>query len=567
MLRAAALVALLAGLAAAVATGRADDRPVLHEDFRSVRLSRGGSGGPGVVGAGQAGKNPAAIAAGDKLLPEPEVPTKPDSPVFGKGGMGTDRATEHRPDDVTGADGTLQYTEVFNPAVVPFKRMTSFDAVRPDYTLYSGGGGALTDLEVGGAPRAGHDRFWAAMQIELRPGVDVAIPSVAADMRILSYETTPRTTVTFSRDGADNYYVRGDEAGSRGTFKLVFLAEADPRFFVPEVPDGLRVDQLDRARVRPLPGAVEAVARRALRKLGLSRRDSVKDALDKLVGYHRAFQAGDRPPDSGDIYWDLFDSQRGVCRHRAFTFMITANALGIPARFLGNEAHAWVEVHLPNQGWARIDLGGAALELQVHDGEQKTMYQPRGRDPFAKPKEYTENYTQLTGEVSGLSDAQRAEARTPRERPGAGGGGAGGGDGGGDGGEPGDLDGAVADPGAPVGPGQGLPSIDPAAVADRQPTRTRVLAASEAGFRGETIEVRGAVDDGGQRGVPGLKIDIYLAPRGEGGDNARLIGHAQSDDAGRFTARVTLPRDLELADHEVFAATSGDSTWQPSISR
>ena len=35
-----------------------------------------------------------------------------------------------------------------------------------------------------------------ALQIELRPGVDVAIPSVAPDMRILSYETTPATAIS-----------------------------------------------------------------------------------------------------------------------------------------------------------------------------------------------------------------------------------------------------------------------------------------------------------------------------------------------------------------------------------
>ena len=55
-------------------------------------------------------------------------------------------------------------------------------------------------------------------------------------------------------------------------------------------------------------------------------------SFNKLVAYFRAFAAKDRPPNTGDIYRDLVDSQAGVCRHRSFAFMVTANALGLPTR-------------------------------------------------------------------------------------------------------------------------------------------------------------------------------------------------------------------------------------------
>ena len=61
-------------------------------------------------------------------------------------------------------------------------------------------------------------------------------------------------------------------------------------------------------------------------------------AFNKLVGYFRAFQAGDIAHPTGDIYRDLCDSQAGVCRHRAFAFMITANALGIPTRYVAERS-------------------------------------------------------------------------------------------------------------------------------------------------------------------------------------------------------------------------------------
>jgi len=111
------------------------------------------------------------------------------------------------------------------------------------------------------------------------------------------------------------------------------------------------------------PGPANAFAKVAT-ELGLSRALSPTEAVKKMVAYFRAFTpAEDLPRKYDDIYLDLTLSQRGVCRHRAFAFLVTALGLGIPARVVVNEAHAWVEVQ-GERLWQRIDLGGAAGAIQ-----------------------------------------------------------------------------------------------------------------------------------------------------------------------------------------------------------
>ena len=137
-------------------------------------------------------------------------------------------------------------------------------------------------------------------------------------------------------------------------------------------------------------------------------------AFNRLVGWARAFKAGTIDSPTSDTYRDLCDSKAGVCRHRAFAFMITANALGIPTRYVENEAHAFVEVWFPERSWQRIDLGGAALRMDVSGADNKTLHRPRADDPFTKPPEYKQNYTQLEGDIRGLSRISRSPTSTSR---------------------------------------------------------------------------------------------------------------------------------------------------------
>src|SRR5262249_56703846 len=139
---------------------------------------------------GGAGRGtPTAFTPGDRVLPRPPAdkpagtPAKGE-PVLGAGGFAADRQTQMTPDGNTGPDSTLHYVSVFNPDVLPFKRMSAMDLVTNDYTLKVGHT-ARVDVPVGGTTDKTRDRFWGSVLVNLKPGTDVPLPSVAPDMRIL----------------------------------------------------------------------------------------------------------------------------------------------------------------------------------------------------------------------------------------------------------------------------------------------------------------------------------------------------------------------------------------------
>ncbi|RMH45138.1 MAG: hypothetical protein D6689_00645 [Deltaproteobacteria bacterium] len=552
----AAIAAAAGAGAAALAAGGDRARPTLHEyiDLSSVTPDAR------LFGAVPApGRNPEGFSRGDKIVPRPpgDAPPAPTEPIYGR--SGADRDTRWRADRQTGPDDALHYVEVFNPSVVPFKRMTALDAVDADYVL-SVAQPATADLAIGGDPDPDRDLFWASLVVDLRPGDEVPIPSVAPDMRILSYETAPPVPLVFSKDGADNFYVRSDETGVAGPHRLVFLADADARYFAPDVPGGFRIADIPRGLARPLPEPVRRSADRALRELGLHRGMTVKRAVDLLARTFRAFEAGPLPRSTDDLFWDLFSARAGVCRHRSFAFMVTANALGIPTRYVSNEAHAWVEVWVPDAAggrWLRVDLGGAALRLDVANASDKAMHRPRGVDTLPQPPEYAGHYTRLEGDVRGLSAEQLAEARSPLPSPGA---------------EPDDPSSADAtgEPARPaertVAPGRSLPEMPASAYEGKVRTAIAVDESPPDAFRGEPIAVRGRLVDADGLGIAGGRVDIYLAPAGRGGDGATRIGRAVTGPDGTYRAHVRVPADLPLGDYEIYAATPGDATYAPALS-
>jgi transglutaminase-like putative cysteine protease len=520
-------------------------------------------GAPGVVGGGS-GQNPTAIRQGQKLLPEPATAPAPTGgePVFGTTEFGADRNTEERPDRKTEADDRLHYVEVFNPSVVPFKRMTVLDSVRDDYALYVRDHG-LRQVRVGGQTSPDRDLFWASLLVDIRPDGDIAIPSVAPDMRILSYETEPAMRVEFEKDGADNFFVRAEDPAAGGRIRLVFLADAPATYFGAPVPKGKRVSDLAGSdHQRPLEPRAQRSAQLILEHLGLDRSTPLDVAVDSLVAYHRGFDAGRPPPVTDDIYLDLARSKRGVCRHRAFAFVVTANALGIPARFVANEAHAFVEIWLPDVEWLRVDLGGEALRLDVSNATNKTMHRPRREDSLPKPPGYADEYSTLEGDVRGLSQQQLDDSKAGPADPNGTGPGSGRGSATGTG--PGTSITDPADPLSPA-PGRGLPQAPKGAFPGKTETKTRVAGVDEVGYRGESVRVSGRVESKGA-GVANVRVDLYFAPSGGKGDGARFVGQTMTGADGSFTLPVELPPDLALGKHEVFASTPGDARFGPSVS-
>jgi len=168
---------------------------VLHEDLPAPAEHP-----TPMIGGGGSG-NPAAFTAGDKVLPRPgldqtDAPSSDKEPVLGQGGFAADRQTEMRPDCNTGPDSTLHYVSVFNPDVLPFKRMSALDGVRDDYEMVVAHK-AEVEVPVGGTTDKSRDRFWGSVLVKLSPGNEVPLPSVAPDMRILSYEIRPSIGLRF----------------------------------------------------------------------------------------------------------------------------------------------------------------------------------------------------------------------------------------------------------------------------------------------------------------------------------------------------------------------------------
>jgi len=545
------------GLVVAQTAGRA--RPIPHEDLPALT----GDKVQPTIGKTTPGSNPSAISAGDKTLVKPSLdakPTNPSEPVLGKGGFAADRQTSMKPDDNTGPDGLLQYVSVFNPDVLPFKRMTSFDAVGDDYTLHVARS-ALTEIPVGGAtdPKT-RDRFYGDVLLQLKPGVDVPLPSVAPDMRILSYEVKPKIQLKFSKDGADNFYVRSDESGASGQYRLVFYCDADAGYFAPSLPSrAYRVRDVI-ANATPelkiaMPDAVRREARVTLAKLSVDESYDLGVAFNKLVAYFRAFQAGDIANPTGNIYRDLCDSQTGVCRHRSFAFMVTANALGIPARYVQNEAHAFVEVWFPQRGWQRIDLGGAALHMNVTGADNKTLHRPRAEDPFHKPPEYKNQYTQLEGDIKGLTDQQKADKKKGLDQS--------------------PPSGAVGQQG--TGSGSGAKSSQPDMITPdptkpvKQPDKNKatpqllVTSSDTSAYRGDFIHVEGIVRVDG-KGLGNHQVNVFLGLAGNAGKDSIPLGSAVTRPDGGFSADLPVPAVLELSRYEILLSSAEDAYYNAALS-
>ena len=553
--------ALVAGIAAVAGLALAQQpRRKLHEELPFTEPKAGP-----LIGAGSGVTNPTAIQSGNKVLAQPDVEDarKPSEPVLGQGGFAADRATSMTPDSNTSADGTLHYVSVFNPDVLPFKRMSSFDGADGNYQLRVRAPAAVRVPVIGtAATDKTRDRFWGSLVLELRPGKDVALPSVAPDMRILSYEVKPAVALEFSKDGADNFYVRSADPRATGAHRLVFLVDADAGYFAPSLPTGRRrwtpgqvQDEAPDAIKPVLPAAVLASAELTLRKnLRVNRDMDLGVVFNALVSYFRAFEA--KPmPSSGDIYRDLVDRQAGVCRHRSFAFMITANAVGIPTRYVQNEAHAFVEVWFPERGWQRIDLGGAALRMEVTNAEDKTLHRPRADDPFAKPAQYRNNYTQLEGKIGGLTQQQIEDKRRPADEAPASGdfsslGGGGGGSGGG----------ATADR---ITPDPTLQTVED------NPKKGRpvleVIGADASGYRGGAVQISGRVIVNG-KGIPDHPVEVFLARKGRHGADPTSLGRAVTGADGTFHQDFSIPGDLVLETYEIWLASPSDAYYNAAVS-
>lgn len=630
------MLLLIAGAGAVIDGGRAAGRPTLHVKVEVPQLRCEG----GICSREGASEMalPEAVETGGTMVPAPTLrppspgpdagsrdgkdpvyrPTPPSQQTVldGEGPPpGADpppvRRTRIGPDRNTGPEppGERLYHEVFNPAVFPFKRMTVLDAVAEDETLRMRDPQTAPLWPSGPRLADGRDPFYGTVVLDLQPGQLVPIPSPAAAVRLLSYDIAPAAQLRFLRDGADNLYVTSSAAGRH---RLVYLVDAERRYFAgPLLPP-----QAPRPRLRDVPAELRprvprSVARRGelvLRHIGVRHRDGddYLEAVERLVGYFRDFRVGDLQEWRGSSYLDLALEQRGACRHRSYAFVITALSAGIPARYVENELHVFVEVFVPAAGrdgrggyFRRVNLGGAPMEEVVLDAENKVAYKEQGGDPFPQPAAFASAPPQRVrglppgagqaGASSGQARGQNGQAnngqagqggqsggqsgsRTGTGPAGAGPGrqitqaepiqGTGTGTGPGrtqEGAAPQSIAGAEGAPGQTVGTEPGAEAERPA----QWPTSVMIARAAEGKtvYRGGRTVVRGRVQvQGGP--ANNLEVVIYLDEAG-----GLELGRALTAADGTFNLEVEVPREATLGPHRLLARVPGDERRGGSTSR
>src|SRR6478735_6533791 len=473
----------------------------------------------------QDGAMPAAIDTRSGVLAAPSAPrTSSAASQVAYGGSATPDSIDasYRIDRDTSRPDAVRYDDPFIPAVTPFKRLYAYDGLDEGFELVVHDK-QLRPLPIGGDVRPDDDQFYGDLYVDIVPGVPVRIPSVGPGARVLVARVEPALRFELQRDGADNWFIVGD---ARKRVRLVLELSIARRVFGSEFGE---VSWSELARSVPaLPPSARTAASEVLRAAGVSQAQRPADAVRALVNYFRTFAPSDDSPraSSGSaLYSELALSKKGVCRHRAYAFVITALALGVPARLVRNEAHAWVEVW-DGFSWHRVDLGGAASHLDYEQHSSEHQHQPPA-DPYQWPPG-SEAGQSLTAQAAGPGGAGTGS-------PGAAASG--------------------ASPRAPSRDVEGLPSSapEPPTPRDAPEPQNEVAVSSEDRElrRGARFHVTGTAR--GERGVcANSRVDIALRDKA---GVAHWLGALATDQAGKYDGRVALPFDLEVGDYSVIATT------------
>lgn len=471
---------------------------------------------------------PPFIVNGDEVLPmpSPAAPQGDETTLAASGTPSADAIPRMRPDRLTGTTTATDYFEAFTPAIAPHKRTLAYDAVAldgdgtPVLTVASPEPATLAlDREELHGPR---DAFWGNVVVDFARGSRVPLPSIAPDARTLHLRTEPSVATHLARDSAGNAYVVADAPGL-GSVRIVFLTDVARGFFARPLPSQ-RFDALA-SHVPTVPPSIAERGKTFARELGIEPGSDVAVALPRLVAHFRAFSEGAPPEsESGDIYLDLARGGVGVCRHRAYAFFVTAVSLGMPARYVQNEAHAWVEVEL-RDGFLRIDLGGGTQQIDAHGLLDRPRHEVAAADPFPRPPAFVEGLAR-----SAIERAAGAE------------------DGAGGAGQQGPNGREVPAPGTDSAADDADHAGDPAATDGTPPSLTETILVLDEpnvrAYRGQVVDLRGRVEDARSRPVVEGRVEVRV------GDSP-LLGAALTDESGRFALSIAIPPSLGVGRHDL----------------
>ena len=308
------------------------------------------------------------------------------------GGHGLPGPADHDPrttsaglDWNTETPDELDYTPVFEPAITPWKRVVALERVTGAGTGYAlqPSAGPTRLVRPGEPAGRGERSFRGRLALAAAPGRWQPLPSVAPDQRYVYAVSTPRATTDLAVDDHGNHFVR---SSSTVPFELIVEVAVDARYFAdPSDADPSDADRATGASVatgtgaalgtsgaRPpappeVPELLRTDARVVARWLGIAEDAPPRTIVAQLAAWFRGFEPGAFPADarSDRPLFDIVMTRVGACRHRALAFTMIAQGLGVPTRYVQNEAHAFVEVRLGDAGWQRLDLGGAPARLRL----------------------------------------------------------------------------------------------------------------------------------------------------------------------------------------------------------
>lgn len=482
------------------------------------------------------GDIPAAMQTPSGVVSAPDPRALPTSTDRSYGPKGD--ADVYKPDRDTQRPDVSAYDDPFTPSTAPFKRLEAFDAIRDDEQLFVRD---TRTVPVSPGPAAGSDEeaFYADMVVDVAPTGRVRIPSVGPGARIVRARLgvgLAELPMRVVRDGADNWFLQTPDVRSPVRARLVMELAIRRAAFGGQLGDPAWGDL---SVVPPLPDTIARDAAQVRAAIGVSRAMRPRDAIARLVQYFRGFvDSSDAPTGHGSVYLDLALSKKGVCRHRAFAFLVTAQSLGIPSRMVLNEAHAWVEVH-DGALWKRIDLGGAGrMQTPTDDAHADRAVHRPPPDNFPWPQNAERGDDMV-------ADA-RARAETTGGGPGASTAANGASNAATDGGahDAGAAASASATTSAPDKPEEPGATVVTLRVDDADP------------HRGVPLHVHGVVNSEGE---PCAHVAVEIVLRDARTRRMTALGTLATDGEGHFAGGIVVPASTALGDYDVLARTTGDA--------
>lgn len=572
----AALALLLPGLV--LAQQQSTDGPyVLHEQVEEIRLGEGDLGDGAEPNAAQP-PEPTFVSGQPPAL---SLEARHGEPIYDRNGPVFDReipqpygdlspyASANTLDSHTDRVDSLTYFSNFDPSVIPYKRVVAKNHATKRGEQYAVGVQTGPMRQVATAPaNPGDTLFWGTFLLRMERGRPHPLASVAPDQRIVQWAVEPEANLQFMRDDADNYFVTST---FDGLVRLNVQVAVEPFYFggpFPEVhwadfPSGL-VPQME-----PTP---LIRSRQLATQLGFTTERSPRETVLAMVEYFRDFEAKPFPPElnDGDLLVAICTAEIGVCRHRSLAFVFLAQSLGIPARYVYNEAHAFVEVYWPIGGWRRIDLGGAANELNSSAGDGRPVHD-YGDDGLPTPPRYLEEQQRMQHNGWEPPGAGGASQDGATSQDGA------------------SQDGATSQDGAPVtqegttyaadGHGEGAEVADldlselmtadderPVQPDQRARTTLTITRATSVVRRGNSIALEARLASATGQAVQGRDVDVYLGPVGSLDPRAaRKLGTVRTDANGNLTANIEVPREHAIGRWVLFLHFVGDHSYQAAI--